>query len=342
MQKIIRGDQVVYPIAMPYHQGGVNAFLLENEYGTTLIDAGVDSDENWDRLVGVLKQAGRSVDDIDRVLITHHHEDHIGLLHRLLARRNIPVYAHPGAIPRMRFDPNYTEMRIEFFRNLYREMGCGRLGEREIARLRRKQNEYARLRVDGDVRPISPNAHADFAGLEPVESFGHAPDHVMWYDVRRKVLFTGDHVLPGINSNAIVEPDLNGERLKTLVSYYRSLQSCRNIDVELALPGHGEPFQNYKQTVNQRLAHIERKVQRLLSLLSEQSRPATAFELAQRYYPTEYERQFSLVMSSIVGALDFLEEQGRIASIRENGVIQYFRKEANAMEDTAEESGGEG
>jgi len=332
MQKIIHGEQIVYMISMPYHNGGVNAYLLENEYGLTLIDAGADSDENWERLLDTLKQAGRSIGDIDRVLITHHHEDHIGLLHRLLAERNIPVFAHPEAIPRMRFDPAYAEMRVEFFRNLYRDMGCGQLGEAEIAGLRRRQKEYARLQVDGDIRPAAPDALSAVAGLEPIESFGHSPDHVMLYDAREKVLFSGDHVLPGINSNAIVEPDLRGGRLKTLVTYYRSLKRCRNIDAELALPGHGEPFRNYRQTVDQRLAHIERKVRRLLSLFPD--RPTTAFELAQKYYPTEYQRQFSLVMSSIIGALDFLEDQGLVASVRQNGVIRYSRNDAAAAEKT--------
>jgi len=322
MKRVYEGACTIDLISLPYQHGGVNVYLLENRDRLTLIDAGVGSAENLDVLAGALKQAGRSVFEIDRVLITHYHRDHIGLLPYLQSSRNLAVYAHPAAIPRIRFESDYMRMRLDFFRNLYHEMGCGELGESRIAQMEKSLEESRDMRFVGEIQPIMPDSFPDVAGLEPIFSPGHAPDHLMFYDRKEKVLISGDHVLPKISSNALVEPDVTGERLKSLVMYYRSLQQCRELDVDLALPGHGEPFRNFRQTLDQKIAHIEQKVNRVRALLAD--RPVTAFELARMYYPTEYKRQFSLVMSSIIGALDFLESEGRAVKFKRNGIWHYI------------------
>lgn len=322
MQLVFEGDSVIYSITFPYHNGGVNIYLLENREGLTLIDCGVDSAANLNTLSAALKKAGRSIFDIDRVLITHHHRDHIGLLHHLRPGKTLPVYAHPEAIPRIRFEPDYLRMRIAFFRKLYSEMGCGEMGEERVARMQKNMEESRGIRFVGEIHPILPGAYGEIAGLEPIYSPGHAPDHLMFYDRKEKILICGDHVLPKINSNALIEPDLRGERLHTLAVYYRSLQQCREIDADLALPGHGEPFRHFRQTVDQKIAHIEQKVNRVQRLLSD--RPVTAFELARMYYPSEYERQFMLVMSSMIGTLDFLESEGRVVKFKRNGIWHYL------------------
>jgi len=322
MQLVFEGDCHIYSLSLPYRHGGVNVFFTEDGNGLTMIDAGIDSEESWNMVTDALKKMGRSPGDIDRVLITHHHSDHIGLLHRLLEIRDIPVFAHPAAIANMRFDSDAQRKRIEFFQNLYREMGCGELGEMWIERMRQSANENARIRVTGEIRPLMPDRVPSDVRLEPIWSPGHAHSHLMFYDRGRKVLFCGDHVLPNINTNALVEPDESGGRRKTLVMYYHSLRTCREIEADLALPGHGNPFRNFRQTVEQRIAHIDQKLRRMQALLSD--RPVTAFELARMYYPQEYKRQFSLVMSSVIGTLDFLECEGRAVKFFKEGIWHYM------------------
>lgn len=71
-----------------------NATLIQ--YGSTLIQ--VDMGVPLKRLKEGLEALGKTVEDIDAVLITHEHHDHIGTLN-LLKKRGVKVYATRDTIP---------------------------------------------------------------------------------------------------------------------------------------------------------------------------------------------------------------------------------------------------
>ena len=51
------------------------------------------------------------------------------------SKHPIPVYAHRNAIPRLTRDLDFLEMREAFFKQLYEEMGCGEMGEKQVTYL---------------------------------------------------------------------------------------------------------------------------------------------------------------------------------------------------------------
>lgn len=323
MRLVFQGDYRVYAITVPYHNGGVNYFILEEPEGFTLIDAGLGTNESWEIFVRSLNEIGQSLEGLNRIMITHHHHDHIGMLHHILPLRDVPVLAHPQAIPRLRRDPEFLWRRANFFGDLYRQMGCGELGVQHAERLKQaiKANEH--LKIHADITPVSQDTTSEIGHFEIVDVPGHAPDQIMFYDRKNKLLFSGDHLLPDISSNAIVEPDIAGNRLAALVMYRNSLEKCRDLQVELALPGHGKPFVHYGQLIQNRLSYIEGKANKIEALIEQKSN--TAFELAKEYYPNEYIRQFPLVMSSVIGTLDYLESGGRAEKTCVDGIWRYTK-----------------
>jgi phosphoribosyl 1,2-cyclic phosphodiesterase len=69
-----------------------NALLVEHGETLIMIDCGLSS-----RMLGErLEAAGRSIEDIDALLITHEHGDHCRGLGPLTRRRDIPVWTTPG------------------------------------------------------------------------------------------------------------------------------------------------------------------------------------------------------------------------------------------------------
>lgn len=67
-------------IPTPYAVGPVNCYLIDNE-PVTLIDAGINTPEGHNALVLGLTECGLCLHSIERVLITHAHPDHYGLVH---------------------------------------------------------------------------------------------------------------------------------------------------------------------------------------------------------------------------------------------------------------------
>src|SRR3954462_1014616 len=82
----------------PFQPEGVNAYLAEGET-LTLIDGGVQTDEAYQALVDGVADLGYKLSDIQRLLITHHHTDHLGLAQRVVEASGAQVWCHPFTSP---------------------------------------------------------------------------------------------------------------------------------------------------------------------------------------------------------------------------------------------------
>ena len=73
--------------------GGVcNFYLVEDGGKLVLVDAGAPRD--WDLLVRTLGTLGRGLEDLDAVLLTHAHSDHVGFAERARDTASVPVWVH--------------------------------------------------------------------------------------------------------------------------------------------------------------------------------------------------------------------------------------------------------
>src|SRR5437879_4841040 len=74
-----------------------NWYLLEEDGRITVVDAGLPT--SWERLPGVLAQIGRRLDDIEAIVLTHGHFDHLGFAERARSELRVPVYVHEDDVP---------------------------------------------------------------------------------------------------------------------------------------------------------------------------------------------------------------------------------------------------
>jgi glyoxylase-like metal-dependent hydrolase (beta-lactamase superfamily II) len=72
-EKIAPGVYRVDAIRFP---NAINVLLLENDDGWTLVDTGVEG--SLDRIREALSALGSGPEDIRRIFLSHHHDDHIG------------------------------------------------------------------------------------------------------------------------------------------------------------------------------------------------------------------------------------------------------------------------
>jgi len=322
LQIISREDHQVYPIIFPtaYESiGTINFFIINDGESLTLIDAGIDHENCWNYFNTILAEQGYNITDIDRIILTHHHADHVGLLKRILAIKNIPIYTHQLAILRLQMDADFFKMRYKFFDELYKEMDCFQDAQPRLGKLRQTLNELDEKSLMANFIPIQ--AGDIVCGLEVIETPGHSPDSISLFDKERKWLFTGDLVLKESSTNAIIDPDQNGVRLKSVTQQRQSLTKCAELDVLVAFPGHRTIIENHKQLIHQKIESMNRKSERMLALLA--NKPQTASSLAKQYYKAKYHTEFSLVMSEIIGYLDYLEEHQLVEKKKIDGVWIY-------------------
>lgn len=312
----------IHPIVVPtnkFNLQSLNYYLVEEQDSLTLMDAGIDSDECWDHFIHALSDKGYTLNDLTRIILTHSHEDHTGIINRILSKRKLPIYAHVDAIPQLKRDKDFLLSRIEFFKQLYSEMNCGDSGVLQIEKMNNSLQNNAKKCIDADIIPITETD--SIAGLQVIETPGHSPDHLVFFDREKKWLYSGDHLVNHISSNAIVEPNYDGNRRHTLIEYIESLQKCLKLDIDVVFSGHGPAITNPKELINLRLTRIQQKSNDILQLIK--SGLSTGNQIAQAFYKDKYYSEFYLVMSEIIGHLDLLESTNKIQKEMKNGIIRY-------------------
>jgi glyoxylase-like metal-dependent hydrolase (beta-lactamase superfamily II) len=74
-----------------------NWYLVEEDGRFTVVDAGVPS--SWDSLQAALARLGRTLGDVEAVVLTHAHFDHVGFAERARSQLGVPVYVHENDVP---------------------------------------------------------------------------------------------------------------------------------------------------------------------------------------------------------------------------------------------------
>ena len=152
---------------------------------------------------------------------------------------------------------------------------------------------------------------------------GHSPTDTVFHDADRRMLVAADHLLPHISSNPLITRPLDGsdERPHALEIYMESMRQTRQMDLDIVLPGHGEPFTDHAQLIDKRFALHQRRAEKLHGLIAE--RPRTAYELAQALWGNIAVTQAYLTLSEVLGHTDLLRSEGRVTEVEDDGVVRF-------------------
>jgi glyoxylase-like metal-dependent hydrolase (beta-lactamase superfamily II) len=310
------------PVPTPFAVGRVNVYLIDDD-PLTLVDAGPNSATSFDALTSGLAALGRSLEDIELVVLTHQHIDHLGLVSLVAQRSGAEVAAIDVAVP---FVENYSEeaqkddefARSVMLRNGIPEDVVGALSSVSQAfRAWGARADVTRVLHDGDAMRFRDRT------LHVHHRPGHSPTDTVFHDRDRRILIAADHLLGHISSNPLITrpPDGSTERPQALVTYLRSLEATREMDVELVLPGHGEPITDHRKLIDERFALHRRRAEKIHGLIAE--RPRTAYEVAQALWGNVAVTQAYLTLSEVLGHVDLLTNDGRVRTIDRAGTSVF-------------------
>ena len=309
-------------IPTPFAVGRVNCYLLEDE-PLTLIDTGPNSGKALDELETQLRDLGHSIDDLELVILTHQHIDHLGLVEIIVEHSGADVAAIDVAVRRLANFGEDAEREDEAAAALMRRHG---IPENVVYALQSVSRSFRGWGAKAHVtRPLKDGEKVEFGDrmLEVHHRPGHSPSDTVFWDEERKILIAADHLIKHISSNPLMSPPLDGsaERTQALVAYIDSLRKTREMPAEVVLSGHGEPITDHVSLIDDRFAMHERRKEKLLGIVTEE--PRTGYELAQALWGNVAVTQAFLTLSEVIGHLDLLVNDGRVREVDDGEVIRY-------------------
>jgi glyoxylase-like metal-dependent hydrolase (beta-lactamase superfamily II) len=216
--------------------GGVTNFYLISESGKfTVVDAGTPRD--WGLLGKSLRQLGAQIADLDAVLLTHAHADHVGFAEKARTNASAQVWIQQEDAEAAR--TGKPGWKNEASTSQY--LSKGTLWRTGFSLLRRGATRIIPIKeissfADGEVIDVPGSPRA-------VHAPGHTPGSAAIYVEGRSALMTGDvmctwNAYTGRTGPQIMPSALNVSSAQALTS----LDNLRGISANLILPGHGDPW----------------------------------------------------------------------------------------------------
>ncbi len=310
------------PVSTPFAVGMVNTYLLDDD-PLTLIDAGPNSGRSLEELNAALAQRGHSIDDLDLVIVTHQHIDHLGLVEIVAEHSGAEVAALGLAAERLANFDEDAELEDQFAVELMLRNG---IPEEVTAALRSVSRSFrgwgAPVRV---TRPLADGEIVELRDrrLEVLHRPGHSPSDTLFWDAERQILIGGDHLIAHISSNPLISRPLDGseQREKALVSYNASVARTRELPAEIVLAGHGVPITEHAKLIDSRLAATVRRKEKIYKLIAEE--PRSAYAIAQAIWGNVAVTQAFLTLSEVIGHTDLLVGEGRVRGAEDGTVVRY-------------------
>lgn len=299
-------------LPLPMALDHVNVYALADADGWTVIDTGVMSRKSraiWEAvLAGPL--AGKPV---ARVLLTHHHPDHVGLVGwfqergaELLTTRTAWLYARMLTLD-VQDRPSAQSMQFYTRAGMPAAMLAKRAGERPF--------NFA------DVVAPMP---LGFTRVEEGDSLtlggrrwdvrlgqGHAPDHITLWSRDDGLVIGGDQLLPGISPNIGVYPtEPEADPLTDWLQATESFKPHARAD-QLVLPGHKLPFTGLPYRLHQLAENHHTALERLRDHLRTPKSAADCF--AVLYKRAIGEGEFGLALVEAVAHLNCLLRRGHVS-----------------------------
>ncbi len=293
-------------------------YLLLGAGPPTLVDAGSGESHCTEQIVAGLESIAVEFGEdfklrqIERILITHAHIDHIGGLADLVELTGASVGVHPLDSPVVMA---WDERAVVFNRRL-----LSFLRQAGVPRARHPALIEVFGFTEGRMRSVPVGFTLDEneppEGVRVIHTPGHSPGHVCI--LVGDVLLCGDHIL------ARTIPQQWPESLAAytgLGHYLESLEKIRRLEgVSIALGGHEPPISSVRHRIEEILSAQKRRLDRTLDIAARSARPASVAEITRRMYSRQQGFYELLALMDVGSRVEYLEQRGHLEIANLDGV----------------------
>jgi glyoxylase-like metal-dependent hydrolase (beta-lactamase superfamily II) len=320
-------------------------YLILGAGPATLVDSGSgEGDSTRQILAGLDAVRGEFGErftprQIERILVTHAHIDHIGGLSDMVRATGAQIGVHPLD---SRVVAAWDERAAIFNRGLrafFERAGVPAASQPGLI----EAFGFTLGRVSGLPIGFFLDEQRPLDGLRIIHTPGHSPGHVCV--LVGDVLLCGDHILPRTIPQQWPEwlaPNTG------LGHYLHSLAKVGRLGgIRLGLGGHEPPIHAIAHRADEIRAAQMRRLDRILELTGNAAKPLTIAELTKHVYSRQKGFYEVLALTDVASRVEYLELRGRLEianfdQIGRNGELAYRYRSVPGIADQAAGRAGRG
>jgi len=325
----------IHQIKVPFPKGlsgSTNAYVIEGEKGNILIDSGWDTPEALWAFREGLKAERLKFQDIKTIVITHIHPDHYGLAGKIKQLCGARVAMH--RVEAGLIDSRYKDS-AELIERVGDDLKCNGVPQGELLDLKNASlwmREFVTFEQPDIMLDDGDSVGNGSFEIQVIRTPGHSLGHICLYEPRKKLLFSGDHILYETNPVVGCNPQ-SGDN--PLGDYLSSLQKIKDFKISFVLPGHGPVFNGLGLRIDKIISlHDERRKEVMRSL---DSGLKTAYQIAQEIvwkaggggaaFDSLGPWNKRLAVMKTIAYLKLLASEGSAGSVEMNSVLSYISRE---------------
>jgi glyoxylase-like metal-dependent hydrolase (beta-lactamase superfamily II) len=299
----------------------VHTYAALEQDRVALFDTGPSMPSGLSMYKNALAGFGRSIEDVDRIFITHSHVDHCGFAGRIKEISEARIFLSEiefEAITRAHRDLR----KIDSIGNFWRHYG---LDEKTIVTFSTVLDAFTSATA-----PFTTNHFLNDEELIKIgdrtfcvlSTPGHTRGHVSFFLQEEQIFLSGDCILPHITPN--LSPDLTCPSFLPLENFIKSLERIGALPVKTVYPAHGEPFEDLPGRVEEIIEHhVQRKD---LTWRSVSNTPQSASEISKKIFGDSLSGfDQGLAFNETYVHLLQLEKEGRITRRQKDGRVFFIR-----------------
>ncbi len=246
--------------------------------GVALVDAGWNTEDAWSALSDGLATAGGSMSDVRAVMVTHIHPDHYGLAGRVREASGAWIGLHPADAVMLEARYGDTDELLATMSHFLAESGVPADKLPDLAASSMAVKSMVTMAVP-DVL-FEDGKAIDLPGwpLRTIWTPGHSPGHVCFYSDERRLLISGDHVLPRITPNISAHSQ---QVANPLGDFLESLTKLKDVPAEEVLPAHEYRFAGLQDRLDELIAHHADRLDEIERVVTDHP-GTTAWEITLR------------------------------------------------------------
>lgn len=305
-------------------QGGpVNVYLFPQPE-PVLVDTGVKTD--WDLLQAGLAAHGYRVADLSRVIITHAHVDHFEAASRIAAASDAQIWVSDAAYDWVANPQKMWPRRIAFYRDRFLPQTAMPADMVDII-LTYMQTTAATCDPVPTERLVTfpVNGRIAIGGMDwrVYHTPGHATHQTIFYQPQTRRLLASDMLLQRTPTPVVECPPDGVRRIPALPRFLDSLAFVEGLEVDIVLPGHGAPFHNYREIIQQQRARIMLRKAECLDWVRQGC--DTAVAITGQMYANRPATIMFAGLWMVIGYLDLLLADGAVTVQESSGVFHYSK-----------------